>query len=406
MRWPESDKGLQTQNVFSFVSANGGLVLVAISWIVLAVAVASRWLGAQFQDPAKQDVRKPVLYFDLWRTICVACVVLTHCWEGYHDENFLAVCQWVLQFLVLISAICFARSSSTLAAYCARLTVVYAFGVICNGMALCAVGESWKGDVFNVQYQMGFVVQLALGAIAVSPLKCQLIGDVETLNETPRSHEFRFSIIYGANALAAVVFAVWQERFAKNPFFLNWRHFHRLCAETCCLLFISSAACVALAGRAKRAYVGWVMLALIALSRIITPEARPGSELHMIDLFIWAVFVELVPLSGQAQLGRVLAQAWPLWAIPCGIMLGFGPGRGDSMAPSPDIIMRLRFYIVEVVLVLAFIAIPSAGPEHTLVLPTWMAQPLAHLRKLSLVAYCTHKAVIIVCLKHFGSVFS
>lgn len=210
--------------------------------------------------------------------------------------------------------------------------------------------------------------------------------------------------MYGANALAAVAFAVWQERFASSPLLLyDSPDFPHVWAETSCLLLLSSVACVVLDGRAEQSYVGWVMLAFIFLSRIIKAEPRPGSELHLVDLFIWAVLVELVPLAGQAQLGIVLAQAWPLWAIPCGVMLGFGPGRGDAMYPSAHIIMRLRFYIVEMVLVLAFTAIPAAGPKGTLVLPTWMARPFVHLRKLTLLAFCTHKAILTIWLKRSGS---
>lgn len=150
---------------------------MALAWTLLGLCLAlESWyqISAAKKGPSDGEAPRsaePLRYFDLWRCICVACVVVTHIWEGYHAENILGCGQWVLQFLMLISGTCFAKSSSSLMRYCWRLLLVWSVGTLLNWMVMVAVEAKWRDSSWRVQFQMGFCLQILVMALATAPLK-------------------------------------------------------------------------------------------------------------------------------------------------------------------------------------------------------------------------------------------
>jgi len=367
---------------------------VVVASAVLCLVSCCLFELLTLKDKQQASKAEQIRYFDLWRVICVACVVITHVYEGYHQLNFFAVGQWVLQFLMLISGFCFARSEKSLLFYCRRLAMIWAAGTLLNWMALVAIGADWKADATRLMYQMGFALQIMVAAIFLFPLKCLLsAGELKENQDCSAGNATMPLALYSSFALLMALFML-------HPSMLEGKlqQSERLPIElfqSAAMLFLATAL-HALLPPHLRHWIGWALLLPMQLSRVLHAEPRPGSEVHLNDLYMWAVFIHYVPLKFQSEIGLAMAQLWPVWAIMVGFLLGL-PGNEPSfpsLNPSPEMGKRARFYGVETILVLAFVCIPAAGKDATMVLPKWLGPPLKWLNLLSLIAFCSHKAII------------
>jgi len=357
--------------------------------------------GGHYLRKEKADVEQ-IRYYDLWRFICVTCVVITHRWEGYHEKNFFAVGQWVLQFLMLISGTCFGKSSSPLWRYCRRLVMIWAVGTLLNWTALVATQGDWRNNPERVSYQMLFALQILTSAIMITPLKWQVHFGTPQLRENQdisgrsrRSYEVMAMLWYLAIICHAGILRLghpcWE---ATQLAEAGHERYAIELLESAFILLVASLAHAWLPEEA-RGWIGWAMFLLLEGSRVLHAEPRPGSELHLNDLYMWATFIHVVPLKYDQEIGRGMAQLWPVWAVGCALLSGL-PGSEPpfpALQPSQEVLQRARFYAVESILVLAFVTIPTAGPNWTMTIPAWTGPGLRWLNSLSLVAFCTHKAI-------------
>ena len=120
--------------------------------------------------------REYILYFDVWRSICVALVVITHSNEAYAEWNVFAVQLWVLPYLELISGTLCAVSKRGVLDYAAKLMLYTSLGCLMNLLACLARGSPrwWEDTTMNVAFQLGFTFQLALFGLLITPLRWQL----------------------------------------------------------------------------------------------------------------------------------------------------------------------------------------------------------------------------------------
>jgi len=399
MRESHKQEGLHSDHVsFTHLGASALLVL-GVSVTLFLVGVIFKlleWRSSGTEKTEHVELER-ILYFDLWRVLCVALVVLSHSWEGYHEQNFFGVCQWVLQYVTIISAICFARSSTGLGRYCLRLLMFCGLGTMLNWMALFAIADEAIEDPLRVSFQMAYILCLVFGAIGVSPMKW-LLKEKKDLNYQVRV-EMRHGLAFLPYFMALVLLmplvfhSSWLEQKSLQVSLLRvpWELMESMllpCSAVVAHFFLRDSE--------TKAWIGWVWLALLQAGRILNAEPRPGSEIHLLDLYIWSGFIYFVPLAYQAKIGKAIAQLWLLWAVPVALLVGL-PGAEPpfpAQYPSPEVMKRARFYFVESVFILAFVTIPSAGKQHTLVIPQSAGPTLDCLNYLSLAAFCSHKAII------------
>lgn len=337
-----------------------------------------------------------VVYYDLFRTLCVCLVCVTHCSESYVDNDVLATQQWVLPVITIISGSLYAKSKGSDLNYSARLWFFFSFGVALNGIACVAKGIRWWGDSFFlvVLFQMPFVLLFVGGAWVCGPLKRQLKPDV------PRKiamHNFCFYAVLLLIWLAIQI-VLWSFDMHGPDQAM------RLVCE--CLLTgtIASVGYFFLPASHK-GLLGWILLAWIYGTRMVHKENRPGLEFHFVDIYIWSFVVALVPLSGQASLGWAMVRTWPIWVVGVKLLLVPGLTQRVDQYPFPNIFMRIfRLYLPEIMLVLAFVCIPSQGTEGVVVFPEIVARQMEWLNWWSLVAYMSHWAIYILCMPCIGIV--
>jgi hypothetical protein len=122
-----------------------------------------------------------------------------------------------------------------------------------------------------------------------------------------------------------------------------------------------------------------------------------GYWMHLIEIYLWAVYVHRYPLAGARRVGFGLSRGWPFVFVCAGIISSF-PGQ-DSFGARvdkwsfPQAGVRARHYVIEALFLLAFVTIPTLGAEHTVITPKLMGKHLPWLNWWSLLAFCYHKAV-------------
>mmetsp|Transcript_67987 Transcript_67987/g.157789 ORF Transcript_67987/g.157789 Transcript_67987/m.157789 type:complete len:274 (+) Transcript_67987:46-867(+) len=236
---------------------------------------------------------------------------------------------------------------------------------------------------------MGFVSVPCAGALMSAQMKNQLLNN----GGTARSASRWSCICYTASFIVAL--AAWLLTPLVAPRWVS-QQVPRLILESAIIMLLVALGVHVLPLR-SRGLLGWSMLLGIYSFRIARPEPRPGTEIHLVDLYNWSVFVQLCPLAGQAATGLAMARWWPLWVLACGLLLRPGVAAELSQCPPGAVLERLRFYTVEVTCVLAFTTIPSAGLGHTLPIPDSLRKHhLAWLNLWALLAFCTHRAALIL----------
>jgi len=128
------------------------------------------------------DGRFPAL--DLQRVICIIMVCVDHGGTTFGEYNVMFVQSWVLQYLFLISGICFGMTSRPLPGFIARLCGYIFVGVGCNLTAWIILGKDWKHNMWNVVFQFWFIVALILFLMILNPLKGHLKRVRDTIRDS------------------------------------------------------------------------------------------------------------------------------------------------------------------------------------------------------------------------------
>lgn len=153
-----------------------------------------------------------------------------------------------------------------------------------------------------------------------------------------------------------------------------------------------------------RKFVGWAMLAWMYVVQTAHVSSKSGYWAHLVNIYLWAVFVHRCPLAGARHVGFGLAKGWPFVFVLGSIVSSF-PGMDNfghrvDRSSSPDLIVRVRHYFIEVLFLLGFTTIPLLGSEHTISMPKLLGKHLPWLNWWSLLSFCDHKAVYYVIGGH------
>jgi len=344
---------------------------------------------------APHGAGKRIAYIDAWRLLCVVAVMVTHSTEVYAEWNVFAVQAWVLPIFIMISGMLFAIGQLPTLDYVVRLLTYFSAGVALNAVAAewgPRAPEAWWTEFpSRIVCQTAFVLMLAGAGIIASPLRHQL----NFLKGSAREVRFAFGYSMIAYASALVCLLVLM--------FIQWYFSLDVVNQT--LLLVSAATFVTLLQaafyvhrlpEARRGIAGWILLAWIYGIRVAVCVPRPGLEMHLVDLYIWALFVQKVPLRGRRVVGLAMARWWPFLLFACGVLQRPGlKGRFDQ-TPHASVLERLEQYTPEVAVVLAFTSIPSVGIPDTLQMPNYIKQHSQWLTRWSLFAFISHKAVYYV----------
>lgn len=110
-------------------------------------------------------------FLDITRICCVGCVAIDHGNSAFGMWNVAFSQEWVLQYLYLVSGVCYGMSSRGLMQYEMRLAVYLLIGVLVNWSAWVVTGQDWMHDFFNVVFHLWFVAGLMIYAALLAPLR-------------------------------------------------------------------------------------------------------------------------------------------------------------------------------------------------------------------------------------------
>jgi len=350
--------------------------------------------------PEKSSPQVRIAYLDWWRILCVLIMVASHAgsyYQAYIDYNALYGQEWVLPIIMLISGTCYAKSSMPLIHYTARLLTYFAVGNFLNWGASVITGTRWWEELFTrgVTFQMFFVLGLAGGIVATAPLKSVLVA--RAADEERHSTISLQSIGFACFFLGCVI-VYWFSGLSSVPALkVSDRPFDvmgvvREVGESSMLLLIATLSVDVLPSK-HCDLIGWFLLAWIEGTRIARQEVTPGSEIHLCDLFMFAVFVHFVPLRQSRRIGMFFAQAWTIPFMLAGFLIAPGVDKRMDLFPSEYMNIRARYYAVELMAVLAFTTIPTAGLEYTVPLPDVLRRNMGWATNWALFAYCAHYAI-------------
>eukprot|EP00971_Amphidinium_carterae_P219330 4353887-Amphidinium_carterae.1 len=115
----------------------------------------------------------------------------------------------------------------------------------------------------------------------------------------------------------------------------------------------------------KRGYSGWILLACLYGSQVVSANPKVAEpSLHPLLALVTGF------TSQTSTAGQCLSIGWPVWSVAGGLLSRFPGNRGRyDKFPFEDAVNRARYYPLELLFITAFVTIPRAGPERTLVIP-------------------------------------
>jgi len=338
-------------------------------------------------DEQTHPPRRRILYFDVWRAVCVLCVLVTHADESYANYNVGAVQQWVLNFILLISGTLYGMSKPTLRHllhYVSRLLLLFSVGSGFNWAGAVIGDQEWNDVPDHICFQMAFILIMAFGAVVSYPLKKHL--------DAPST-----CVTVSAIALYAVMsigcFVAFVHVVIVNEAEGDADMLFRGMYVTFFLLFVATAGHVCLP-ETWRGVLGWVVLLLLFTQVVCNQMELLGYWWHLIDIYNWAILVQRVPLMHGKRVGYLFSRGWPLLAVIGNLLSQFPghEGRSDKY-PFEELGKRLRYYVTEMGMSVGFITIPYLGPTQTIAFPEEIAPHLPWVTYWSLLTFSSHKAV-------------
>jgi len=356
--------------------------------MVLASAFVSTGTKPTEKRGRGDPIPTRVAYLDLWRIMCVAVMITSHAGEdfdAYVEYNMLGGQQWVLPCIMLISGTCYFKSSLPTAHYISRLLAYFSFGNVLNWVAAEITGTRWWIDITirGITFQMFFVLGLGASVLVTAPLRARL----KSHYDQPSGLSVQ-SCFYGS-VCCGLLFLYWYGNITWSSLELQ---LIRVVGESACTLLLAMLA-LDFVRLQQQDLTGWVLLVWIYATRCLRAEPRPGHEIHLHDLLVFAVFVQQIPLRGSKTIGALLAQAWPILLLLGGFMLHPGLKQRLDLEPPSGLVARVRHYTLEALCVVAFTTIPTAGPERTIPLPDCIRRNISWANHWALFAYCSHYAI-------------
>jgi len=359
-------------------------------------------------------------HLDVTRIICVCLVAIDHGEQAYSEWNVIFVQQWTMQWIVLVSGICYALSKKSLSSYCYRLMVYVVLGVLVNLSAWMALGMDWRNNMFNVVFQMWFVVGLMVYAVLLAPLKAILTAQSSSEPEPALPHDFAsqhnwntglMTVAAGLLSLAICfqyVMPLLLEPVAA-PAFLGLSKMlgagrstwglpetmpqsETFVGHICSYSYLTVSNLYLMfslrASRVKVSLIPWVMMANIFVNRSLFyrgPEERP---FHFLDLMILGMAAYHYGIRHRKKVGDYVVRYW--FVILMSFALLWPPyiqNRMD-MHPTHDGLLRTKCELIEIVCIIAWLC---AG-ERMFSKEIFTVDNLGWLNDWALLLFLVHKA--------------
>mmetsp|Transcript_97154 Transcript_97154/g.173051 ORF Transcript_97154/g.173051 Transcript_97154/m.173051 type:complete len:438 (-) Transcript_97154:89-1402(-) len=374
----------------------------------------------QHSDALLQPSSDGFPQLDMTRIICVCLVAVDHGNKAYAEWNAIFVQQWTMQWIVLVSGICYALSKKSLSSYCFRLGTYVVIGVLVNLSAWMALNMDWRNNMFNVVFQMWFVVGLMVYAAILAPLKALLaLQSQERLEpalprDSPSHHSWSTGLMTVAAGLMLLaiffhyVLPVLVEPIAA-PAFLGLSKLLGAGQETWGLpetmteadLFVANLSCYSYLtmsnlylmftlrlSTVKVSLIPWVIIANSFVHRSLFyrgPEERP---FHFLDLMILGLATYHYGIRHRKIVGDYVVRYWFVILISFAIIWPPYMDNRMDMNPTHERILRTRCEIIEAVSIIAWLC---AG-DRMFSREIFTVDKLGWLNDWALLLFLVHKA--------------
>lgn len=145
---------------------------------------------SRLEDILDRSSRRHV-HLDMMRVLCVFLVAIDHGDPEYARWNVLFSQCWVLQLLWMIAGISWSLTERPLHTYIWRLATYLVLGSAFNWASMVVAHIDWKNNLFDVVFQMWFVVGLIAFCTLTAHLKKSLKRSREVLLQPPGSVDER-----------------------------------------------------------------------------------------------------------------------------------------------------------------------------------------------------------------------
>mmetsp|Transcript_42692 Transcript_42692/g.117812 ORF Transcript_42692/g.117812 Transcript_42692/m.117812 type:complete len:536 (-) Transcript_42692:82-1689(-) len=351
--------------------------------------------------------RKRLWHLDYARVICIACTVAEHSGgEAYSRKNIAWVQQWVLPYLYIISGMSWMLSGGTLVGYQLRLSAIFLVGLIANFLADWVRAEPFSLDTV---YQMAYVPVLMLMSLCTFPLRAALRWRRNNPGASAASWIKAWTIFFAFLMVVPYVF-----------FWVAWPYSSPKCSgpQRCEVLkansvrseaFLASlppagtqlfaciVCCLAACWAGCSGWLGWILLTECYVFRILIPYNR-GPHAVNADLFVFGLVIQKWSLQKHLATTQVIQEYWPLLVLLLLFLtLPDAMGRCD-LHPMSTTWERLRFYVIEFMLIAAF-GSGSMNTSDSLGVTGWLGA-------WALYAYCFHVAWDRLLPRPYGAVLT
>lgn len=356
-------------------------------------------IGWVHQEGFKHDVPDKffqggdrLCWLDVTRTAAVVGMAIHRSYPLYTQFGFGFGQSWAPQLASVISGICFSTSSRGIILYIARLFVYLSIGYAFNFLAYAAQ-NGWNTacshPVAHIR-QMWLVIGFVSFCILCWPAKWLRIrnpvdlGDIvgrnvlerlpltgdpvevtfSTQDQLRRHILFTLLMTLQSFCCLASVHIVYHEfsrslleLFARGGFWFElsttWNTYLHIdiAMRNLALVLLYPWIC----GCDFIGWIPWTVLGNMYLSRIACAGNRLGHGFHLFNLFLLGVIANRFGMRGRPVLQKYFLRYWFLVPFICGLLIIPGLPVLIEEYPLQDFVPRLRYNLVEVILLVAWL---------------------------------------------------
>eukprot|EP00928_Gymnodinium_smaydae_P042397 TRINITY_DN2855_c0_g2_i2.p1 TRINITY_DN2855_c0_g2~~TRINITY_DN2855_c0_g2_i2.p1 ORF type:complete len:466 (+),score=69.91 TRINITY_DN2855_c0_g2_i2:194-1591(+) len=369
-------------------------------------------------------------HLDATRIVCVFCVAIDHYNSTFGENNVLFTQHWVLQYLVLVSGICFALSNRSLMMFQCRLAVYLLIGVSLNLVAWIVMSLPWQKDMFNVIFQCWFIVGLMCFSFLFAPLRhylryvlrCEARGERRILEPPFRvfgpgvdESVWNFLVLGGGfiALIAAFEYVLHPALEGLEPAILRLFHDFGMTTKTwsfpttvreaqqfvhsaCTFTFLSCSNLyfvVVLPMFFKHlSLIPWAVLINTYAHRAYFYRAEYERLWHIADLFMIAQVCYFFGLRNRKKIGAYVVRYWFVVLFFAALLWDPTTHERLDMSSPKDVLVRARNAAAEFL----FVAVWLVAGERLVRPEIFTEDRLGFLNEWALAVFLVHKAAFIV----------
>jgi hypothetical protein len=372
-------------------------------------------------------------HLDITRIVCVVLVAIDHDNFNYGLWDNCFVQHWVLQYLFLVCGVCYAMSGRSLLSYQLRLGMYVVIGIFVNWTAWVITGRDWKRNMFNVVFQLWFVVGLMFYAAVLAPLKPWLSWIKERNRSVTRSNisdhaeatsslEQRrkdrdsllasIAVIGGGLVVLVLFFHVFLEPVLAELFAPSFLQFvlsfgsqdlwgfpkdlkeSKAFVGDMCTYFLLTCSNIYLVIVGPRfvketGLISWALIFNTYGHRILFFMGSSERLFHGLDLMMLAMTCYFFGLRHRRKIGEYVIRYWFVVLFACAIL--WPPGLRERLDEQPptELELRARYALLEFI----FVTVWLVAGEHLVQRAIFEEDHLHFLNEWTLLLFLVHKAV-------------